>query len=64
MSTILRALACVLFAVNVAGCVVEAGPARPPPPCPGAVWVRDRWGRWFWECRRPAPPAREVIIVR
>jgi hypothetical protein len=64
MSLTVKALACVLLAVVAAGCVVEE--ARPPRPCPEAVWYhgfRDRGGYWHpghWECARP----REVIIVR
>ena len=66
MSSSVTALACVLFAVVATGCVVEAEPARPPPPACPADWVRgwrDQAGYWHpghWQCRG----AREVIIVR
>jgi hypothetical protein len=68
MSRIAKALLFSLLAVTATGCVVEAEPARPPPPpCNGElVWARgwhDRGGYWHergWVCRAP----RAVIIVR
>jgi len=56
MSTLRAMLLPTLVALLLSGCVVEARPVGPPPPCVGGRWIEGHYGpygRWHpghWRC--------------